>query len=356
MPSSSARSAMISLAPPGGGDEAEPVAGQRAGRGQQPGRDDEVFQAVDPDHAVLAEHRVDDRVVADQGAGVGAGDPGAGLAAADLDRDDRLALGEGLAREGEELTGVPDRLDEQGDDPGLLVVDEVAHDIGHRHHRLVAHGNQQADADVAGLGEGQHRAGQRPALQHDADRAAQQRGLDGEPVGGDAGRGVDEAVPVGAEDGEAPAAREVGHLPLELRPLLPRLGEAGGQQDNRADAVVGRLVEYGQDGRRRDHHEGEVDTRRQVGDAGVAVLAVHRDAARVHQVHGPVELVELEVAEGAPGPSRLVRGADQGDRPGVEQLPDLLGGAACGARHQGLSSGEWRRGQVVIRSGRQAFK
>src|SRR6202044_1561045 len=117
------------------GDEADPVAWQRAGRGQQPGRDDEVLQAVDPDHAVLAEDRVDDGVVADQGAGVGAGDPGAGLAAADLDRDDRLALGQGLAGQRDELVGAADRLDEQRDNPGGGVLDEGAGDRGPRTHR-----------------------------------------------------------------------------------------------------------------------------------------------------------------------------------------------------------------------------
>ena len=102
----------------GRGDEPDAVAGQRSGRGQQPGRDDEVLQAVDPDDAVLPEHRVDHGVVADQRAGVRPGDPGARLAAADLDRHDRLALGEGLAGEREELSRAADRLDEQRDDPG----------------------------------------------------------------------------------------------------------------------------------------------------------------------------------------------------------------------------------------------
>ena len=328
MPSSSARSAMISLAPPDGVTNPNRLPGSGPVGGQQPGRDDEVLQAVDPDHARAGRKTASTTASSPTREPVWARATRApvwlrptliatiGLPAASASRASAMNSGR-----------LADRLDEQRDHPGGVVVDEVAHDVGHRHHRLVAHRHQQADADVAGLREGQHRAGEGPALQHDPDRAAQQRVVDGQAVGGDAGGGVDEPVAVGAEDGETAASGQLDYLPLQLRAILPHLGEAGGQQDHRRDAGVGHLGQHAEHGHGRHHHEGQVDRLREVGDAGVAVLAVHRDPARVDQVHRPAEAVQCEVAEDAPGPAGLVGRADQRDRPRVEQPANLVDGA-----------------------------
>src|SRR3546814_11328771 len=56
--------------------------------GNRTGGDHHVLDRVDPDDAELVEHGVDDRVVADEGAGVGRGTPCGQLAGADLEDDE----------------------------------------------------------------------------------------------------------------------------------------------------------------------------------------------------------------------------------------------------------------------------
>jgi len=86
---------MTSQAPPDGGDEADPAAGQRGRVREQFGRHDQIFERVDADDRVLPEDRVDDRVVADERARVRLGHPCSALAAAHLEGDDGLAGGKG---------------------------------------------------------------------------------------------------------------------------------------------------------------------------------------------------------------------------------------------------------------------
>src|ERR1700687_2653990 len=78
---------------------------------------------------------------------------------AGLEHHNRLAGFGRLSGGVSEPVRLADLLEEQADDPGLLVVGQVAEHIGGADHRLVAHGDHGAHADGPGPGEGQHRAG-----------------------------------------------------------------------------------------------------------------------------------------------------------------------------------------------------
>src|SRR3546814_3936496 len=87
---------------------------------------------------VCSSDLVDDRVVADEGAGVGRGTPCGQLAGADLEADERLAgTGRSQGRAPEGLR-VADGLQEQRDRLRRLVVDEEVDDVCRIDHCLVA--------------------------------------------------------------------------------------------------------------------------------------------------------------------------------------------------------------------------
>ena len=340
-PSSSARSAMISDGAAGRGDHAQPVPAQQPGLGgppvpgqlgQHPGRDDQVLQGPDPGHAQPPEHAVDHRVVTGQRAGVGLGGVLGGDAAADLEGHDRLTRGQRPAGHRGEFGRLPDGLQEQRDDLGRRVVDQVIHQVGHRQQGLVAHRHQQADAQVAGLGEAEHGAGQAAALQHHPDRAAQQRHRDRQPVGRDPGGRVDVAVAVRAEHGQPALAGEGDDLGLPPGPFRAGLTEPGGQDDEGPHAGVGALPQDVQHHAGGHHDVGQVHRARQAGQGPVGPLAVHHLGPRVDQVHRPAELVQPQIGVRVGRPAGLVGRTDQGDRARMKQCPHSAGGIAAPRR------------------------
>ena len=138
-------------------------------------RDDHVLDRAHADDAETAAHRVEDLVVTDQGAGVRLCRLGGCGAAADLQRDDRLAGVDSAARRGAEALGVANRFDKDRDGPGRRVVNQVvdhpaAVDVG-----LVAGGDEAAQADVLAMSELAGEVADRAALGHDGQVAAQHR-------------------------------------------------------------------------------------------------------------------------------------------------------------------------------------
>ena len=308
------------------GDEREAATAERAGAGEQLAGDDEVLEGVDADDGALTEDRVDDAVVAHERAGVRLRDLGAAFAASDLERHYRLAGRECPSRDLAEALRVADRLDEQQHDLGVLVVDEVVDHVGHRQHRLVAHGDEQAEARVAHPRLAQHRARERPALQHDADRPLGDLIRQRQTVRGDSGGDVDEAVAVRAEHGDAALAGEGAQLLLEPRTLLADLAEPGREHHGRADAGIRDLahdVEHRTGGH---HHDREVGRFGQVGDGAVRLLVVHDSTARVDEVDGAREPALHEVRVERAGPAGLVRRAHEHDGCRVEELSHALDG------------------------------
>ena len=102
---------------------------------------------------------------------------------------------------------------------------------------------------------------------------------------------------------------------LRRWPGLVHLGEAGGEDDGGAAALLAERVER-LDGELAGHgDDAEVGRFRQVGDGGVGGEALDGLAPRVHRVDGALEALLLHVGDGpAADPRRLVRGADQRDR------------------------------------------
>ena len=159
---------------------------QRAGVRAQCSRADQILQGLHADHAVLAQHGVDDPVVADQGAGMRLRRPGCELAGARLQDHQGLAELGGPARGGAEHRGLADRLGEDPDRAGVLVVDEIVHDVRDGHHRLVACRDHEAEPHVLPSGIADHGRAYGPALRDQREAARYDRHVQAQRARSDA--------------------------------------------------------------------------------------------------------------------------------------------------------------------------
>ena len=306
------------------------VAQQRAG-------DQQFLQAGHPDHVQVRQERADHRVVAGHRAGVRQRGLLAGRAGADLERHDRLArLLRGPGRPGERRR-VADLLEEQADDPGVRVLGQVLQHVRGADHRLVADRGQRADPDRAGPQEAEHDAGQRAALQRDADRSRGQRQRDRQRERRGARVRVEEAQAVRAEQGDAlvPGA---GHQAVFQRPAFRAgLAEPGRQHDRVAHAGRARVLQHAFHRVRRRHDERQVGGLGQVAQAGHGGAAERGGVPRVDRQQRPGEADRGAAQRHEPGPARGVGGTHDRDRLRREELPEPLRGGPPRAgplRHQ----------------------
>ena len=322
----------------GGGQHAHPAPPRPAVVAEQPGGAQQFLEAGHPDHAELAEHRVDHRVVAGDRAGVGECGHLAGRARAGLQHHDRLAGLCRLCRGLGEAVGLADFLQEQADDPGLLVLDQVAEHVRGADHRLVAQGDQGAHADGPGPGEGQHRGGQRAALQRDADRPGSQRQRDAERERPGGRVGIEEAEAIRAEEQDPVPGGLLDQPVLAGVAFRAELTVAGGEHHGVADPRRGRVVDDVRHRVRRHHDEGQVHGLGQVPEAGHGRAAEHRRMPGVHRDQRPIE------ADGGAGgqdelrPARGVRRAHHGEAARGEELPQALRGHGHLLAHGSLGS------------------
>ena len=328
MSCSLAWSAIRPQAPPERGQHAHPAPVRPAVVAEQPGRAQQLLDAGHPDHAELPEYRVDHRVVAGDRAGVGQRGHLAGRARAGLEHHDRLAGFGRLSRGVGEPVWLADLLDEQADDPGLLVVGQVAEHVGGADHRLVAHGDHGAHADGPGPGEGEHRAGQRAALQRDADRAGSERRRDAERERAGGRVGVEVAEAVRPEEQDVVPGGLLDEAVLAGEALRAGLAVAGGEHDGVTDAGRGRVVDDVRYRVRGHHDEGQVHGLGQVPEAAHGRTAEHGLVPGVHRDQRTGKARRGAAGQDELRPARGVRRAHDGEAARCEELPQALRGDA----------------------------
>ena len=200
--------------------------GQRLVRKQH--RDvEELLERSRPDDAGLPEQRVDDPVRLRQGAGVRRRGPRAGLRAAGLDGDDRLAARD-AARDPREPDGIPEALEVEEDHLGPRVFRPVLDEIVSGDVRLVADRDERRDAEIELRGVVEKGEAQGAALR--GERHLPLRGID-RAEGGvqpEARIRVDEAHAVGPDHPHArrrapfPGARPRAGAPPRRFRRIPR--------------------------------------------------------------------------------------------------------------------------------------
>ena len=215
---------------------------------EQLGDVEHVVERVDLDDAGLTEHRVDglrrrgdlaDRVAHRHTLG----------GATRAHRHDRLAQRDATS-DPRELARVTDRLEVHHHDLGRVVLlpvleEVVAGDVG-----AVAGADERRETEATVLDLLEDRGAERTGLAEEPGTSARRHQPREGGVELDAGVGVDDAERIGADQPQAVGPRQADELALPLATLLPRLGEAGGDDDQPVHAL-GRAVEDDVGDRRR---------------------------------------------------------------------------------------------------------
>ena len=286
------------------------------------GHVEEVVDVVHPQHAAAAEGRVQDRVAAGKGAGVGGRGLGGGLRAPGLDDDDRLALGD-VPRRRQERARVPDRLHVEHNALGLRVVAEIRDHVAPVHVEHRPDGDERAKAHVLAEAPVEDGREKRPALTHERDVPF---------VGHRAGEGGVEAVgrphdaqAIRPHDADVVVPGNLLDLALQLGALFPHLPEPGGDDDESLHARLPALLHDAGDRRRGRRDHGQVDVRLHGLDVLVRLNPKHAVPLRVDREDGAAERIAHQVPEqGAPHASGRLTGPDDRDvlrlEDGVERL------------------------------------
>ena len=154
------------------GQDGEPVALEMLGMGERLDRIEQLDRVPDAQQAGAAEHRVIDRVVSRQRAGVRVRGLRAFRHPARLDHDDRLGARRD-ARRRQELARIRDRLDVEQDGPHLRLQRQVVEHVAEIDIRHVAERHHVGKADAARRRPVQHRGDDRARLRDEGEVAGQ---------------------------------------------------------------------------------------------------------------------------------------------------------------------------------------
>src|SRR5207249_4922606 len=191
-------------------------------------------------------------------AGVGAAGAPRALVAADLQYHDRLAGIRGPAAHGHVTLGLGDPLGERRDHPGVGIVDQRLQILRRAEDRLVAGGDDVAEAEAPDVG--QHADADGPALRHQRHVAGEPGGIahllhvDGAPV-----VRIEDAHAVGAAQRDPGLAAHPDQLGLTPTALVAVLGESAVVDDGCARALVGHgaeALDHARVGDAQRHHVG----------------------------------------------------------------------------------------------------
>ena len=306
-------------------------AASRQGRAAQREVEDigELLKTGREQHPGVLDLRTHDFEVAGHGAGVRGGRSPGGLGTARMEQDDPLAGGPRPAGGGEETAGLAELLHDQRDDPGGGIVHKVLGEVLHAGRRLVAGRDRERKAEAAGEQVDLQHRGHGTALRDDADAGPVAEFLGRHLYEGErhAVNEVDEAEAVRPLQDKTMFPGEAGELALLGEARLASLGEAGREDDDRADLARGELPGGLEHRGARDGQHRDVDARGKFTDRAAAFAPADLGALGVDEmdfspVTGAFQIGEHRGAEGARGG----RGPDDGNRAGPEQAVERRGG------------------------------
>ena len=211
---------------------------------------------------------------------------GADRRAADLHRDDRLAVFAGARDRLGEQRAILDRLDITGDRLRLGVVGHERDAVGDRDIGLVAGAHPHADLDAATRRQRQQMRPERARLRHHAERAGLGRAFLEKRAEGRrmSGAHVEEAKAIRPAQPDAAVPRDLRDPFLHGAAFGPDLGEAGGEHDDAFDAL-GDAALHRLDGKVRRHRNNRaIDRPWHRGEIGIGCEPLHRVARRVDRV------------------------------------------------------------------------
>ena len=293
-----------------------PAARQRLAR-EQSRCVDELLERPRPNHAGLAEERLDGGIGAGKGGRVGARGACACLGRARLQREQRFPPRD-PPREAGELLRVAEGLEVKQDELGFVIVLPPLEQIVRGDVGLVAdrHERREAEAPLRSLLE--QRQPERAALRRERDRAGRQRPRAEGRVEPEPRHRDPEAVR--ADEPAAVCANEAEQALLALAALGADLGEAGRDDAERLDAAHERGLGSVEHVRPRQADDCEVDDLGDITDRLVRRHAAHRLAVPVDRVRRAGEVRRQNVSEQlAADRAPAARGADHSDRLRLEE-------------------------------------
>ena len=211
---------------------------------------------------------------------------GADRRAADLHRDDRLAVFAGARDRLGEQRAILDRLDITGDRLRLGIISHERDAVGDRDIGLVAGAHPNADLDAAARRQRQQMRPERTRLRHHPERAGLGRAFLEKRAEGRRmpGAHVEEAETIRPAQPDAAVVRDLGDPFLHRAAFGSDLGKAGGEHYDAFDAL-GDAALHGFEGEvRRDRNDGAFDRPRNRGEIGIGGQPLHRVARRVDRV------------------------------------------------------------------------
>ncbi len=310
--------------PSGGGGPVGAAPGATAGA-EQLERVRQLGQVADAVHAVGGRQRLPGAVAGREGAGVGGDQGPAGGRGAGRQQHDRNVAGGGVGEDRTEQGPVPDRLEDEREDPRLRERERVPGVGGGGGDELLPGRNRDRETErPAGPQQGrEHRA----RVRDQPDRPGRER----------VGLGVADR-PQPARHVHEPHAAGAAHRhprgPRGRRDPVPKPGPAGvdgvdgrTEDDRRAHARFGRHLQLLLEGGVGHGEQGQVHRLGEIGQRRVAARAADLLIARVDEVlarrAGRLrDLLDHPRAE-APGPGRR---ANQRDAPGLEHDRERIGG------------------------------
>ena len=296
--------------------------------GQQAGAEKQVVCVVAANHAILPEHRVIHRIVADQRTGMRQRGLAADVGGTGLHHQARFAQLRRAPHGGAKPRTMGETLGKQGDHTGVAIFDQVFEALDVVNVGLVAGADHQTEADAALLRTVDHRGCQRPALRHQTDRTGEQgaRQKTGRAEQIDAGVAVDITKAIRPQEADPMRARQRHQRQFACLAFSAGLGEAAADHRDRLHALGATLGQQRRDPGFGYHQQRGIDAarnRRQIGVAGQAADALK---ARIDRIDGAAIAMALQVFD-EPSRHAVARrriegaalGTDDCDTAGVEQ-------------------------------------
>ena len=302
-------------------------------------------------HAVLADHGVEDRVFHGQRARVRGRGARARGHAPDLGQHQRLAQFAAALCEPHQAFAIGQAFEVAGRHANARILHHGQHELGELQVGLVARVDEVAQAQTALAHERGDGRAERAGLRDEGDRPRAGLAVGVLAEGGvDVLERVDEAQAVGAAQQHAGTPRGLGQALLERAAGLAHLAEARAEHHGRRHAARTQGFDAGHDLAGRHGHDGQVHaplvTIRQARDVGAAGQA--RDLAVLgvdRQDGAAIALVDQVLERAAVDLGQVGRGADDGDLAWVDHARDGRGAGqkSCHVRCPVRAAGRARR-------------
>ena len=314
----------------GGAEDRDAFAARLGAAGEHRRDLEEVVGVGDADHPGLREGGVVDGVGTRHRPGVRHDLTGAGLRAADLADEDRLAGVGRFARHVEERAAAAglQAFQQAGDHADVGIADEVPDVVDGVDDRFVAarHGETEADAAIARRRQ-DRRERHGPALRHERDVAGPHRKT-GEGMDHRRRARVHDPETVRPAHNHAVRVRDRSDLRLRRATRVARLAEACADDEGGRDAFPPARVEHLEDSALRHDEHGEIRRLRKSVDRRMARVIVDRRLAWIDQIEAPSE-ASLRKIDEQPARVRVrLRCADDRDRSRRQQRTKIPVGHA----------------------------